>query len=286
MRTDLTIVLKDAELAAWLYMPEGVANPPLIVMSHGLAAVKEMSLDKTAETFCAAGLACLVYDHRNTGGSSGELRNHLDPWSQINDMRDVITYGESLPGIDSKRIGIWGTSWSGGHVMVVGATDRRVKCVVTQVPTISGMRNTLRAIPADKFSNFLEELYEERRRLCQGEAPTYVRISAEGSDGAQWSSVAGAKTPYHNTMTLLTRELRMAYEPGVYLPLIGPTPLLMIVATRDVRVPTDEQLAGYATAREPKKFVLLDGGHYDPYTTLLPQAAGAARDWFVEHLVK
>jgi hypothetical protein len=284
MRTDHRIILKDAELAAWLYRPEDVANPPLVIMSHGLAAVKEMSLDKTAEILCAAGIACLVYDHRNTGSSSGEARNHMDPWVQINDMRDVITYGEGLPGIDATRIGLWGTSWSGGHVIVIAATDRRVKCVVTQVPTISGMRNTLRAIPADKFSAFLEELYEERRRLARGEPSTYVRISAEGSDGSTWSSVAGKDTTYQNTMTLLTRELRMAYEPGVYLPLIGPTPLLMILAKRDVRVPTDEQLAGYASAREPKKLVLLDGGHYDPYTALLPQAAAAARDWYLEHL--
>ncbi len=286
MRTDLTIKLNDVDLAAWLYLPEGTGNFPVVVMSHGLAAVKEMSLDKTAEAFCRAGLACLVYDNRNCGGSTGEPRFEYDPWHQIDDMRNVITFAETVPQLDAKRIGLWGTSWSGGHVLVVAASDRRVKCVVSQVPTISGHRNTIRTIPADKFPDFLEELYAERRAILAGAAPTYVRLAAEGSESDLWSREAGKGTPYSNKMTLLTRELRMTYEPGVYLPRIGPTPLMMILAKRDLRCPVDDQLAAYNTAVEPKKLLLLDCGHYDPYMSALPEASSAARDWFVEHLLR
>ena len=42
--------------------------------------------------------------------------------------------------IDPDRIGIWGSSYSGGHVLVVGALDRRVRCVVSQVPLVSSVR--------------------------------------------------------------------------------------------------------------------------------------------------
>ena len=64
----------------------------------------------------------------------------------VRDYRNAITFVQTLDGVDPERIGIWGTSYSGGHVLVVAAVDRRVRCVVAQVPTISGWQTTLRRI--------------------------------------------------------------------------------------------------------------------------------------------
>ncbi len=283
-REEFYLDLPDVRLATWLYRPAAAGSHPLIVMSHGLGAVKEMGLDHYAEIFRDAGFACLVYDHRNCGGSSGEPRFEYDPWRQVNDMRDVITLAVNLPGIERERIGLWGTSWSGGHVLVVGATDPRVKCIVAQVPTISGFDNSQRAMPAEKMSAFFAEFGPERARRLKGGAPTYVRISGEGSDGDQWSTEAGRDTPYSKQMTLMTRELRLAYEPGVYVRRIGPKPLMMIVASGDVRTPVDLQLAAYETALEPKRLLIVDGHHYSVYTDRLAEAAQAAADWFSIHL--
>jgi hypothetical protein len=77
----------------------------------------------------------------------------------------------------------------------------------------------------------------------------------------------------------------MAYEPGTFLPRISPTPLLMVLGTNDTRCPTDDQLAAYSTAHEPKKLHLFMGGHYEPYGIRLAETAGAACEWFTEHLV-
>jgi fermentation-respiration switch protein FrsA (DUF1100 family) len=99
------------------------------VFTHGFSAVKEMYLDKFAEVFATAGLGALVFDNRNFGASGGEPRQEIDPWEQVRDYRDAITFAETLPETDADRIGIWGPSYSGGHVLVVGAIDRRVKCV-------------------------------------------------------------------------------------------------------------------------------------------------------------
>ena len=110
---------------------------------------EEMYLDKFAEVFAAAGLGALVFDNRNFGASGGEPRHEIDPWEQVRDYRDAITFAETLPETDADRIGIWGSSYSGGHVLVVGAIDRRVKCVAGQVPLISGHNNARRLIRAD-----------------------------------------------------------------------------------------------------------------------------------------
>lgn len=287
MRVDTTFTVAGLALSGWVYTPQAGVGPfPVIVMSHGFGAIKEMSLDRTAEIFCQAGFVVVVYDHRNTGLSEGEPRGELDPWQQINDMRDVITLASLLPNVDPQRIGLWGTSYSGGHVLVVAAVDRRVKCVVSQVPTVSGYKNTLRSIPTDKFDAFLEDIAQDRINRAKGLAPKYVPISTEGSESYAWSIVAGNGTAYVNAVTLRTRDLRMGYEPGIYIPRIAPTPLLMILATHDLRCPTDDQLAAYSTAHEPRKLHLFKGGHYDPYSIRREEVAGAARDWFALHLTE
>src|SRR5215207_10522315 len=145
MREDVEFDAAGVRLRGWLYLPDEPREPvPAIVMAHGFSAVKEMYLDAYAEVFAEAGLAVLVFDNRNFGASEGEPRGEIDPWAQIRDYRHAITYARSLPEVDRERIGIWGSSYSGGHVLVVGAIDRRVRCVVSQLPLITGYRNLLR----------------------------------------------------------------------------------------------------------------------------------------------
>jgi fermentation-respiration switch protein FrsA (DUF1100 family) len=77
----------------------------------------------------------------------------------------------------------------------------------------------------------------------------------------------------------------MEYEPGSYIEYVSPTPLLMVVAAADHLTVSDEALAAYGRALEPKKLVLLQGGHFDAYVKDFAAASGAARDWFVQHLL-
>ena len=125
-------------LRGWLYLPEARAERPAIVMTHGFSGVKEQYLDRYAEVFAAAGFVVLLYDHPNFGDSDGEPRQEIDPVMQRRGYRDAITWLGAQARVDARRIGIWGTSYSGGHVLEVAALDRRVKCVVAQVPTVSG----------------------------------------------------------------------------------------------------------------------------------------------------
>ncbi len=157
MRKDIEFKTDDGTiLRGWHYVPgSGAGKYPTIVMAHGYSAVKEMYLDKFAEKFETAGFASLVFDNRNFGASDGKVRQEIDPWQQIRDYRDAITFAETLPQPIRTRIGVWGSSYSGAHVIVVGATDRRVKCVSAQVPLISGHNNAQRlcvptSLPASK----------------------------------------------------------------------------------------------------------------------------------------
>src|SRR5271155_802056 len=137
-------------LRGWLFVPENrSARHPAISMAHGYGGVKEHGLRRFAQAFTDAGFVALVHDHRNFGASDGAIRHDIDPWRQIADWRRAISFLESQPNVDPSRMGIWGTSYAGGHVLVLGAPALPIRAVVSQVPTISGYQQGLRRVAPD-----------------------------------------------------------------------------------------------------------------------------------------
>ena len=297
-RSDCNIDVPGATLAAWWYLPEGPGPHPAVVMAHGFGAVKEMFLDRFAECFAQAGLAVLVFDHRGFGASTGDApRQEADPILQARDYRHAITWLCARPEVDAERIGIWGSSYSGGHVLQVASVDKRVRCVVSQVPMVSGHAQTQRRVVPARLAAMHALHAQERLRLAAGQAPrlraiipsdahdTFVYDTPEAIDfysQGEWL----AQGRWRNEVTLSTVAHSTEYEPGAHMEFISPTPLLMLVATEDTITPSDLALAAYARALEPKQLVLLPGHHFVPYVSAFERASSAARDWFVQHLVQ
>src|SRR5260370_14043965 len=128
MRRDIEFNAEGLTLRGWFYVPDGAKKPVhTIVMAHGFSCTKEMFLDKYAEVFVKDGLAVLIYDNRNFGDSDGQPRLEVDPYNQIRDYRHAITYASSLPEVDNNRIGIWGTSYTGGRLLEVTPTHQAGK---------------------------------------------------------------------------------------------------------------------------------------------------------------
>lgn len=297
-RRDIEFDAEGVTLRGWFYPGENAAGPaPAVVMAHGFSAVKEMYLDSFAEFFAAAGLNALVFDNRNFGASDGEPRQEIDPWAQVRDYRHAITYASTLPEVDSTRIGVWGSSYSGGHVLVVGAIDRRVKAVVSQVPLVSGHDNLRALVRSDFLAGLREQFDADRLARFRGEPPAMVPVVDEDplapsalptADSWQWFTETGkTRAPaWRNEVTLRSIEMFAEYEPQTYLPYISPTPLLLLPAYGDHLVPAELTIAAYEQAREPKKLIILPGGHFDAYVKGFADASGHARDWFVQHLAR
>jgi hypothetical protein len=295
-RRDIEFDAESVTLRGWFYPAGGVSGTaPTIVMAHGYSAVKEMYLDSYAEYFAAGGLNALVFDNRNFGASDGEPRQEIDPWAQVRDYRHAITYATTLPETDGTRIGIWGSSYSGGHVLVVAAIDRRVKAVVSQVPLVSGHDNLRALVRADFLDGFREQFDADRLARFHGDPPAMVPVVAEDplapsalptADSWQWFTETGkTRAPsWKNEVTLRSVEMLSEYEPIAYVPYISPTPLLMLPARNDVLTPTDLAIGAYEKAREPKALQLLPGGHFDAYVKGFEVSSVPARDWFLKHL--
>jgi len=285
----------DVTLRGWLFLPETAGPHPAITMAHGFAGVKEHGLERFARLFADAGFVVLVHDHRGFGSSGGSPRFDVDPWVQIADWRRAISFLEDHPAVDPDRIGVWGTSYAGGHAIVLGATDRRVRAVVAQVPTISGYQQSLRRVPPEQVPALEAAFIDDERRRYRGEpAATQAVVSSDPAVPAAYRS-PDAVTFYNqpvpegvweNIVTLRSTRAARMYEPGQWISRVSPTPLLLIVGLRDSITLADVALAAYERALQPKKLVTIDGGHFDPYLGRFAQASSAACDWFTEHLVK
>jgi cephalosporin-C deacetylase-like acetyl esterase len=284
----------NVTLRGWLFVPDTPGPRPAITMAHGYAGIREHGLDRFARVFADAGFVVLVHDHRGFGASDGQPRFDVDPWRQIADWRYAITYLESHPAVDADRIGLWGTSYAGGHAMVLGATDRRLKAVVAQVPTISGYEQGLRRVAPDQVAALEASFIDDDRRVFAGEAPaTQLVVSADPATPAAYHSpeaVAFYNQPvpegvhWENQVTVRSNSAARMYEPGQWVSRVSPTPLLMIIGLNDTITLADTGLAAYERALAPKKLVTILGGHFDAYLSCFEQSSGAARDWFVEHL--
>ena len=156
-RTDISFQTSDGvTLRGWVYKPDQNSidtKIPCLILTHGLTCIKEMGLDHAAASLTSAlPLICLVYDHRGSGSSdtlSTQPRGEALPWQQCTDLQDAITFAQTLEGVDKDKIGLWGYSYAGGHSLYVGASDRRIKAVLSLAPAVDGWENTLRLVRTD-----------------------------------------------------------------------------------------------------------------------------------------
>lgn len=140
MRRDVTFVSRGVTCRAWLYEPASdIARPaPCIVMAHGLGGTRECGLEPYAQAFAQAGFYVLLFDYRHIGASDGKPRQLVSISLQLEDWTAAVAFARSLDEVDPRRIGLWGTSLSGGHVLTIAAKDPGIAAISAQCPMLDG----------------------------------------------------------------------------------------------------------------------------------------------------
>jgi fermentation-respiration switch protein FrsA (DUF1100 family) len=261
-------------------------------MAHGFTATREEGLADYAERFAAAGMAVLVFDYRHFGDSQGEPRQLLDIGKQHDDYRAAIEYTRGLGGIDPDRIALFGSSFSGGHVVCVAATDERIAAVVSQCPHADGIA-TLRAVPVRNAARATLEGVADQTGALMGRAPrmipaigppgTFAAMTAPEAqpgftalvpDGSRWRNEFAARAMLHLAQyrpTAKASEVRC--------------PLLVCVCDRDQTTPPAAavRMAQRAPRGEAKHYPI---GHFDIYKGEWFERAVADQAEFLErHLL-
>ena len=140
------------------------------MLGHGLSAVRDQRLPAYAERFAEAGLAALLFDYRHFGASGGEPRQLLDIQRQLEDWRTAIAYARGLDGIE--RVGLFGSSFGGGHALELAAEE----------PAVARRR---RAVPDDRRPEGLADDAEADR--AQAGARSRCRTRSARSSAASRS---------------------------------------------------------------------------------------------------
>ena len=163
-RSDVTFPSGGERCAAYLYPPAAGLDPaapvPCVVMAHGFSATRDDGLPAYAEAFAQAGFAAFVFDYRHFGSSSGEPRQLLDIRCQQDDYRAAVAFVRAMPGVDADQVALWGSSFSGGHVLVVAAGDPRIAAVIAQAPYVDSIPTVGLIPPGNVLRSAAEGLYD------------------------------------------------------------------------------------------------------------------------------
>ena len=266
-------------------------------MANAITAVKEMYLANYGERLAAAGFAALAFDYRHYGGSEGEPRSQIAPEEQLDDIRNAISWLAHQPEVDPERIGGWGISFGGAHLMFLAPFDRRLKAIVAVVPSaVANIEVLERGMGAEGAAGFLGFLTQARTDSYEsGQAPT-IKVVTDGPEPAMvpgpqahafYTTAQQTVAPaWRNEVTLASLEKMMAYDPTWPVGRISPTPLRVIAAEQDEFIPFELVQATFDRAGEPKDLVALPCGHVDVYDTdpWLTQASDAGVEWFQRYL--
>lgn len=281
---------EGTRIAGVLYLP-GELPPgtrvPGIVLCHGFTAIKEVILPDYAQRFAAAGFVALAFDYRGFGESEGE-RGRLIWRDQVQDIRNSITFMETLPEVDPDRIGLWGTSYGAANVIYTAGIDDRPRCVVAQVGFGDGGRRT-RERPPEESAAMLQLIRHERQQRVLTGKSTMVdpfTILAEPDTVAFFAEAMKSHPRLKTEISLEFLEATMEYRPEEMAARISPRALLLIAAENDQTTPADEFRSVYGIAGEPKRLIVIPGiRHYEIYAgEPLERSAREAVDWYRTHL--
>lgn len=270
-RQNIRFVSEGLNCMGWFYQAPGKGRSPCIILAHGFGGVKEMCLDAYAETFAEAGYHALVFDYRHFGESEGEPRQILDIKKQHQDWHAAIRFARRLPGVDPQRIVLWGTSFSGGHVVAVAVQEKDIAAVISQVPHLDGFATAAANGLVQNIRLGVAAWRDIARKLLH-RSPYYVPIIGKPGEPAAMTAPdaeEGVKKlypedfePNENVAARIFLSVGL-YSPGRLAPKLC-MPWLVQVASNDLTTPLKPVIR--AAMKAPKsQLIVYKCGHFDVY---------------------
>jgi dienelactone hydrolase len=281
-----TIMSEGTRIAAELFAAKanGGKALPTVIMCHGWGGTIA-GLRPDAVVFARVGYLVVVFDYRGWGASEGrvlltkpltrtkgsapvmaevkEVREVVDPLEQTTDLLNVIhwVYGEKQ--CDVNKIGLWGSSYSGGHVVYAAARDSRVKATVSQVPALDSRWVMLG--PGARKQTLDEATKRARGELGYPEPGAKVIGNLRGAP---------------------IRERLMQYAPVEDVDKATNCAMLFILAEKEELFDNkDHGVKAHERAKGPKKLITIPNiTHYGIYQEARPQAQKLAIEWYDAYL--
>ena len=291
-RQDVRFDSGETYCSAWLYLPKGVKNPPIVVLGHGFGATREMRLDAFSERFAAAGIAALAFTYRYFGDSGGMPRQLMSVKRQLEDWDAALKFVKAYPAVDGKRVAVWGSSFGGGHALTVASRHPELKAAVSQCPFTDG-RASAGALGVVGTLKMIPRVIADLGAKLFGLPPVYVPIAAKPGELAMMNAhdalpgylqLVPKSVEFINKVTARVVPEVTSYRPGLAAAKIK-SPLLVCVSTTDTVTPPDETVA--LVRKAPKgETKLYDAGHFDFYLGApFEQLVSDQTEFLTKHLI-
>jgi dienelactone hydrolase len=291
-KTDSTFISKGTSCAGSLYTPDNGASVPVIIMCHGLATERVFGLQSYIDYFVKLGFAVFTFDYRCFGDSEGQPRNYIDANRHLEDIEAAIKHVKTLSGINPQKIGLWGSSYGGGHVLYTAASNNSVKAVAAQVPFVSGLATVMSFSMGYQIQGFFHGITDIIRTALSMK-PHYVKVIAPPNEFALMN------TPESNPgySALIPKNSKWENKaPGkicLTLPMYMPTlkvskiqcPALVVYAKNDSLIPFKAVEKAISKIKNAES-LLLNCGHFDIYAgPLFEQTVKREGEFFLKYLV-
>ena len=287
------IMSEGVRLHAELFSLKTLAGKqlPTVIMAHGWGGTAA-GFRRDAIELAAAGYLAITFDYRGWGESDSrvilnspapakkdglkftaevlEVREVVDPLEMVTDWFNAIHWAMGEPMVDKNRIGLRGSSYSGGHVVYVAARDPRVKAIVSQVGSLDSRPKAIAL--AGGVSDQLKMAYDEATRRARGELG-YPAPRARVIGNLQGAPI---------------RDKLLLYAPVEDAAKLKNCAALFIVAEKEELFDNnDHAKVAYDRMTGPKKYVVVPGiTHYGIYTTERDRAIKLSIEWFDQYLKK
>ena len=246
---------------------------PFIVMAHGTSANITMGINNYASKFQEAGFNVLLYDHEGMGLSDGEPQV-MNPWIQARGYKNACKYIKSISHLHNNKIFIWGESFSGMLVLVVGALIKNISGIIAVTPScgidIINFKHKLIDFKKlkDIFSLGNLDNYETDVigpipvvSLDQKKLPSLLKPK----EAYNWfiASSKSSEIKWKNKITRVIPKTEVPFSSQLTAPFIK-VPTLIITGKNDEIEQANPivQKNVYDNISSPKELIEIDGGHF------------------------
>jgi dienelactone hydrolase len=281
--------------AQWFYAAgnEGRKLPTVIIAPGWGATAANFRQD--AVDLARAGYLVMLFDYRGWGDSDGrvmltsphpvaggspaggmftaqvrELRGYIDPWEQVDDWFNAISYAAADPRVDAGHIGVLGADLSGGHVIYVAAHEPRVKALVSQVTSADA--RPYKPYQRDP-AKVIAEADAAASRIATGQAQ-YPADRARATSAAG-GALVGAPVGNKVVRWAPVEQADQAKAPALF----------VLAKNEELFSNTNNGQLACERVTGPRKLVMLPNAtHYDIYGVERERAITLAIDWFDRYL--
>ncbi len=289
MKQDVEFYSEGSKIKGILYRPDNdKGKKPAIVLCHGFAGVKELLLPAYAGEFSRNGFFALTFDYRGFGQSEGE-RGKLSPHAQVTDIRNALTYIQSLPEVDPGRLGLWGTSFGGANAVTAAAQDKRVKSLCVQLTFGNGERvitGNLTKEEKEKLESMLNKIWTRAVTRNQNMQVPINKILTDEQSIQFYNKTVADFPGFDIKIPFLTIKETIEYQPEKYLDSVH-IPIQIVAAENDKVNPVEESGILHEKANSPKELIIIEGAtHYELYEgEKFKEVVNKQIEWFRRYLI-